>query len=277
MGLGQQLAQKVEGLCARDAHGPAGALVALYGVQKVAGQEVFLQRGMGETEGAATFVVLPGEEGGGAQVLVQFVLVRFRQRRGVDVAQVFVAPDPAPEDGLHVLGRRGGFLLPPQPGGQLCHECALVIRVDEVFSLVACQPALHHRFVECRPEHRLSAGAVAFDLRNVLGNELEGEGAGGQLRQVVDAGHQLHDARDIAAGQRGFQVATDLFIAQGQQGHGPVGIGPQVLPLLAQKEGTLIQQGPEILGAAGQHQPDSPIRILVVEQLQRAEQPVEEQ
>ena len=70
LGLGQQLAQKVEGFRARDAHGPAGAVVALYGVQKVAGQEVFLQRGVGETEGAAAFVVLSGKEGGGAQVLV---------------------------------------------------------------------------------------------------------------------------------------------------------------------------------------------------------------
>ena len=70
LGLGQQLAQEVEGLRARDAHGPTGAVVALYGVQKVAGQEVFLQRGVGETEGAATFIVLSGEEGGGAQVLV---------------------------------------------------------------------------------------------------------------------------------------------------------------------------------------------------------------
>ena len=140
-----------------------------------------------------------------------------------------------------------------------------MFRVDEVFALVTCQPALHHRFVERRPEHRLTAGTGTFDLRNVLGNELEREGAGGQLRQVVDAGHQLHDARDIASGQRGFQVAVDLVIAQGQQGHGPVGIGPQALPVLAQEEGTLIQQGPEILGAAGQHQPDLPVRVLVVE------------
>ena len=101
-----------------------------------------------------------------------------------------------------------------------------MLRVDEVFSLVACQPALHHRFVERRPEHRFAAGAVTFDLRNVFGNELEREGTGGQLRQVVDAGHQLHDARDVTAGKRGFQVATDLVIAQGQQGHGPVGIRP---------------------------------------------------
>ena len=42
-GPGQQLAQEVEGLCAGSAHGPAGAVVALYGVQEVAGQEVFLQ------------------------------------------------------------------------------------------------------------------------------------------------------------------------------------------------------------------------------------------
>ena len=42
-GPGQQLAQKVEGFRAGGAHGPAGAVVALYGVQEVAGQEVFLQ------------------------------------------------------------------------------------------------------------------------------------------------------------------------------------------------------------------------------------------
>ena len=30
------------------------------------------------------------------------------------------------------------------------------------------------------------------------------------------------------------------------------------------------------MGAAGQHQPDSPVRILVVEQLQHVQQPAEE-
>ena len=149
-----------------------------------------------------------------------------------------------------------------------------MLRVDEVFSLVAFQPALHHRGVERHSEHRLAAGAGTFDLRNVLGNEPESIGPGGQLGQIVDAGHQIHDALAVAAGKRGFQVAVDLIIAQGQQGHGPVGVGPQILPVFAQEEGTLIQQGPEILGAAGQHQPDSPVRVLVVEQLQRAEQPV---
>ena len=63
---------------------------------------------------------------------------------------------------------------------------------------------LHHRFVERRPEHRFAVGAVAFDLWNVLGNELEGVGPGGQLGQVVDAGHQVHDVLDIAAGKHGF-------------------------------------------------------------------------
>ena len=75
LGPGQQLAQKVEGFRAGGAHGPAGAVVALYGVQEVTGQEVLLQRGVGETECAAAFVVLPGKEGGGAQVLVQFIPV----------------------------------------------------------------------------------------------------------------------------------------------------------------------------------------------------------
>lgn len=69
-GPGQQLAQKVEGFRARGAYGPAGTVVALYGVQEVTGQEVLLQRGVGETECAAAFIVLSGKEGGGAQVLV---------------------------------------------------------------------------------------------------------------------------------------------------------------------------------------------------------------
>ena len=140
---GEDLAEEVEGFERDAGHVPLGVGFFFQGADEVAGEEVFLQGGVGEAE-AFLLGVWPQDEGGRAEVFLEkgAVLVGVGSGQGGVLMQEVVEPVL---QAVHVP-----LLFPaaPERGGQSLHEAAFVRGVELVLAIITAEPGADDEVVK---------------------------------------------------------------------------------------------------------------------------------
>jgi hypothetical protein len=138
--FGQDLAEEIERLAARQRHRPGRRVVATQGGAEVVGEKELLQRAVREAEAAALGVVDPRQEGRRAQILFQLLAVQVLVAR----AQPRLAGEPGVEPVFEFARRQCALAAQPEMGGEMRRQLHLVLGLDVVLAGVAFEPADPH-------------------------------------------------------------------------------------------------------------------------------------
>ena len=205
----QPLAEKMKGFTT-DGRQIQRVFVTLHhGTTQEPGEKELQQRGVRKPEAVLTFA---HQEGGGAQVFLQQLPVDFAVVRG----NARIGFEEIDQPLLDFADPPHAFSGTPQLGGKILHQRLFVVGRQLMFAHIPFEPGQHHVTVEHEPGNLAPLGLPAFDLMKVLGDEAQGIGPLGNLRQIVHRTDDIHDARGVLLGQGLGQIAENLVLFERQ-------------------------------------------------------------
>ena len=202
---------------------------------------------MREAEAAALGAVNAGQEGRGAQVLLQMVGVQ----AGISSGQAGAGREPRVHPVLEGVRCEAVGVAGVEVGGQVLSELDLVFGPEVVFSGVALEPTVDHPSIEGDPVDRAASLSVGLDVRQELADEAQGKGALGQIGEVVHGAYHVQDLVRPGPRQGSAQVCEDLCFGQREQHQRSKYVLASVSTFLAGEVVGLFAQCAEVLGAAG--------------------------
>ncbi len=210
-----------------------------------AGEEVLAQGGVREPEGV---VVAAHEERRGAEV--------FFPQVGCPRRVVQLQLRPTGEELQHPLFDVGDVPRcaagAPQLRGEVFHQQLFVVREQAVLAVVAFEPLPHERGVEIDGADGAPGEFRLFDGFQLVGDHPQGQGAFGDLTQVVHAVDQVQQPVDVRARDIGLQIGPDLVFVEGEhEQRQVVGAGGAVAVLAGEVVG-LVADRAEVVGPARQ-------------------------